>query len=103
MTNLIVHAVDPSAIGMATGINIVTRSVGGAIGGAVFASILSSTAVRGAPSANGFTPPFTVSAVALGAGAIAALAVPGRARAEHAQLDPAGAGEEAAVAPAAPQ
>jgi MFS family permease len=42
MTNLIVEAVSPGETGQATGVNTVTRSVGGAIGAAAFGSILAS-------------------------------------------------------------
>src|SRR6478609_458974 len=51
MTNLIVEAVRPDQTGVATGMNAVMRTIGGAIGGQVAASILSATLLAdGLPS-----------------------------------------------------
>jgi MFS family permease len=102
MANLTVEAVDPSETGMATGINTITRTAGGAIGGSVFASILSSHLARGAPSGHGFTVSFVVGAIAVGVGAVAALATPGRRHGarEHTGLPRA---RRPAPEPAAPQ
>jgi EmrB/QacA subfamily drug resistance transporter len=102
MANLTVEAVDPSDTGMATGINTITRTAGGAIGGSVFASILSSHLARGAPSGHGFTVSFVVGAIAVGVGAVAALATPGRRQGarEHTRLL---RGRRPSPGPAAPQ
>ena len=82
LPKLIVEAVDPEDTGPATGINTVTRS----IDGAVFAGVLSSTLVGGAPGDHAFTVSFTIGAVALGVVAAAALAVPGSVRARDVEL-----------------
>ena len=87
MTNLIVRAVKSDETGQATGINTVTRFVGGAIGGSVFGSILSSRLAHGAPSNHGFTIAFTIGAITLAVGAAAALAVPGRTRTKRAEIE----------------
>src|SRR5213079_3538191 len=59
MVNLIIENVGPAETGIATGMNTVTRTVGGAFGGAAVASILAATVGRsGFPSAHGFTVAF---------------------------------------------
>ena len=81
MANLIVEAVRPDQTGVATGMNAVMRTIGGAIGGQVAASLLAATAVAdGLPGENGYTLSFAVMALALVAAVGAALAVPGRTR-----------------------
>jgi len=55
------------------------RTIGGAIGGQVAASILSATLLAdGLPSEHGYTLSFLIMAAALGASVLAALAVPAR-------------------------
>ncbi|MEA2255349.1 MAG: hypothetical protein QOG35_1394 [Solirubrobacteraceae bacterium] len=85
MANLIVIAVPPDQTGVATGMNTIARSIGGALGSQVIASILTSNVVGGVPSERGFTLAFWLAAVALVISALAAAAVPGRSPSEEAR------------------
>jgi EmrB/QacA subfamily drug resistance transporter len=88
MANLIVEAVPSSQTGVATGMNTVTRSLGGAVGSQVAGSVLASSVMAsGLPSEHGFTIAFVLAAAAGGLGALCALAVPGR-RAARAETVP---------------
>jgi outer membrane lipoprotein SlyB len=59
--------------------NTVTRTVGGAFGGAATASILaSSIGVGDYPTAHGYTLAFAACAIALGIGVLAGLRIPQR-------------------------
>jgi hypothetical protein len=59
--------------------NTVTRTVGGAFGGAITASILAgSVGITGYPSSQGFTIAFASCALALGLGVLVGLAIPQR-------------------------
>jgi MFS family permease len=79
MVNLIIENVGPAETGIATGMNAVTRTVGGAFGGAAVASILAASVGRsGFPSAHGFTVAFAACAVALALGVLVGLAIPQR-------------------------
>jgi EmrB/QacA subfamily drug resistance transporter len=79
MSNLIVEAVRPDQTGVATGMNAVTRTVGGAVGGQVAATILAASLLAdGIPSEHGYTLSFIIMAVALASGVAASIAVPGR-------------------------
>ena len=78
MANLIVEAVPPDQTGVATGMNTVMRTVGGAIGAQVAASILAASVLSdGFPKEWGYTLSFLTMAVALAAGILTSLAVPG--------------------------
>ena len=64
---------------MATAMNTVMRTLGGAFGAQVAATcITSSHGLGGPPSDGGFTLALAVCATALAAGVVSALAVPGR-------------------------
>jgi MFS family permease len=79
MVNLIIENVGPAETGVATGMNAVTRTVGGAFGGAAVASIVAASVGGGGfPSAHGFTVAFTACAVALALGVVAGLGIPQR-------------------------
>jgi EmrB/QacA subfamily drug resistance transporter len=79
MVNLIIENVGPAETGIATGMNTVTRTVGGAFGGAATASILAgSIGASGYPSVDGFTIAFAACAVALALGVVVGLAIPQR-------------------------
>jgi MFS family permease len=79
MANLIVEAVPSSQTGVATGMNTVTRTLGGAVGSQVAGSVLASSVLSsGLPSEHGFTIAFVLAATAAGLGALCALAVPHR-------------------------
>jgi MFS family permease len=72
MANLAVQAVPQDMTGIATGINTIARSVGGAIGAQVAAALLTATTLAGGqPAESGFTAAFLMSAggavLALGA------------------------------------
>jgi EmrB/QacA subfamily drug resistance transporter len=82
MANLIVESVSPQQTGVATGMNTIVRSIGGAIGSQVSAGIVTATiAASGLPTERGFTIAFGAAAVALGIGFVVALYVPAPARA----------------------
>lgn len=77
MANLIVAFVPASQTGAATGMNTITRTVGGSLGAQVLASVLTAhVASTGLPLDTGFTTGFTISAGAVGLAFLAALAVP---------------------------
>lgn len=77
MANLIVSFVPASQTGAATGMNTITRTVGGSLGAHVLASVITAhVASTGLPLDTGFTTGFTISAGAVGLAFLAALAVP---------------------------
>jgi MFS family permease len=79
MVNLIIENVGPAETGIATGMNTVTRTVGGAFGGSATASILAASVHGGRfPSAHGFTAAFAACAIALAGGVVVGLAIPQR-------------------------
>ena len=79
MANLIIENVGPAQTGVATGMNTVTRTVGGAFGGAATASILAGTIDGGGfPTAHGYTMAFGCCAIALAVGVLAGFAIPQR-------------------------
>ncbi|MFN8222161.1 MAG: MFS transporter [Gaiellales bacterium] len=78
MSNLIVAAVRPEQTGVATGMNAVARTIGGAIGSQAAASVLAANiAADGYPAERGYTLSFALMAVAIGACLVASLAIPG--------------------------
>jgi EmrB/QacA subfamily drug resistance transporter len=81
MANLIVGAVPQSDVGVATGINTIMRTVGGAFGAAVATAILTGNTIAGTalPSEGAYTAAFTMSAVGGVLAITAALLVPTRA------------------------
>jgi EmrB/QacA subfamily drug resistance transporter len=77
MANLIIESVPASQTGVATGMNTIVRSIGGAIGSQVSAGIVTATvAASGLPTERGFTIAFLVAAGALAIGAVVATLVP---------------------------
>lgn len=78
MGNLIVDAVEPADVGIATGMNTIARTVGGAFGSAVTAAILAANTVGGThlPDASGYTTAFLIVAAAAFVSALVALALP---------------------------
>jgi MFS family permease len=79
MANLIIENVGPEQTGVATGMNTVTRTVGGAFGGAATASLLAGTVgASGYPTADGYTAAFALCVVALALGVAAGLRTPPR-------------------------
>jgi dipeptide/tripeptide permease len=62
---------------VATGINTIVRTIGGAIGSQVSAGIVTATlALNGEPTEHGFTIAFAAAAIALAIGFVVALLVP---------------------------
>ncbi|HUR74625.1 MAG TPA: MFS transporter [Sporichthya sp.] len=105
MPNLIIAAVEPTKTGVATGMNAIMRTVGGAIGGQVCAAILTGYVVAsGFPEEAGYTLTFLVLAGALGLALVSVLAIPTRAATRRAAsaLDLAPEFRAAAVAEAVP-
>jgi EmrB/QacA subfamily drug resistance transporter len=79
MANLIIENVGPEQTGVATGMNTVTRTVGGGFGGAAVASLLASTVrSNGYPTAHGYTAAFGLCAIALAIGVVTGFAIPSR-------------------------
>jgi len=80
MVNVIVESVRPDQTGVATGMNVIFRNVGGSLGGQISASILTaSVVVGGLPTEGAFVNAFWLSAAMLLLGFAAALLVPKRA------------------------
>jgi len=79
MAALIVDAVPQSQTGVASGMNTIMRSVGGALGAQICASIVGAhLGAAGFPTEGGFIAAFIVSAAALALAFTAALLIPGR-------------------------
>ena len=77
MSALIVAAVPPSQTGVASGMNANIRTIGGSIGAAVMASIVTSQlAPSGLPKESGYTTGFAVMAGGLVLAALAGLLIP---------------------------
>jgi EmrB/QacA subfamily drug resistance transporter len=77
MANLIVESVPAHQTGVATGMNTIVRSIGGAIGAQVSAGVLTATATaHGVPTERGFTIAFALAAGMLVVGFLVALRVP---------------------------
>jgi MFS family permease len=85
LPNLVISAVEPHETGEATGVNMIARNVGAALGGQVAASIVAGhVATGGLPANRGFELAFLMSAgVALLAG-VCGLLIPPVRRDEHA-------------------
>src|SRR3954449_13359741 len=79
MANLIVQNVRQDQTGVATGMNAVTRTLGGAFGGQLAATLLAGQlGAGGLPTSTGFTLAFLMCVIALAAGLLLAFAVPRR-------------------------
>jgi MFS family permease len=76
--NLIVQAVSGTQTGVAGGMNTVMRTVGGALGGQLTATLLTSHVRNGVPTVGGFTASFAMSTAFLVVCTFAAVLVPGR-------------------------
>jgi EmrB/QacA subfamily drug resistance transporter len=87
MANLIVGAVPQSDVGIATGINTVTRTVGGAFGAAIATAILTGHTIAGTPvpTEGAYEAAFLMSAAGAVLAIGAALLVPTRAAAKAAR------------------
>jgi predicted MFS family arabinose efflux permease len=78
MANLIVEAVDPREVGIATGINTIMRTVGGAFGAALVTSLLTGSVDPGThlPTESAYTEAFLVAFGGAVLALVAALSVP---------------------------
>jgi EmrB/QacA subfamily drug resistance transporter len=81
MANLVVEAVPPDVTGVASAINAIMRTIGGAVGAQVAAAIVSGSLAAGAlyPAESGFTGAFTMSALASLVALLVCFAIPSRA------------------------
>jgi EmrB/QacA subfamily drug resistance transporter len=91
--NLIVQAVPPTQTGVASGMNTVMRTLGGALGGQISATFIADNTAHGLPSVVGFTDTYWMATAFLVVAVVAGALVPGRATAP--------AASEPALAPAA--
>jgi len=83
MANLIVEAVPAGQTVVATGMNTIVRTIGGAVGAVIAASVLAGHVLAsGEPEKRGYTITFSICAIVLLLGVLASLAVPGRRRRE---------------------
>jgi MFS family permease len=78
--NLIVEAVPPQQTGVASGMNTVMRTLGGALGAQIGATFIADNIVAGQPTEHGFELAFLMATLALAFGLLASIAVPGRVR-----------------------
>jgi EmrB/QacA subfamily drug resistance transporter len=76
--NLIVQAVPPHQTGVASGMNTVLRTLGGALGGQIAATLVVASTVHGLPALSGFTRTFAMEALFLACCVVAGLLVPAR-------------------------
>lgn len=90
--NLVVQAVPASQTGVASGMNTVLRTLGGALGGQLAATFVAASTVHGLPTLTGFTQTFAMSALFLAGCVVAGLLVPAR-LAARAPLQPAATSE----------
>jgi EmrB/QacA subfamily drug resistance transporter len=81
MATLVVQNVPQRQTGIATAINMILRSVGGAIGAQVAAAILAGSAAAGLPAESGYSAAFVMCGCAGLVAWLAAMAVPRRRRA----------------------
>jgi EmrB/QacA subfamily drug resistance transporter len=89
MSALIVAAVPPSQTGVASGMNANIRTIGGSIGSAVMASIVTSQlSANGLPKEAGYTTGFAVMAGGLLLAALAGLLMPSAQRMRQAEHEP---------------
>jgi predicted MFS family arabinose efflux permease len=99
MSGLIVSAVPPARTGVASGMNANIRTIGGSIGSALMASIVTAHLGRtGLPTASGYTAGFAMLAGGLVLASLAALLIPSLRPTTSAAEEPAYA--ELAIAPA---
>ncbi len=76
--NLVVQAVPPHQTGVASGMNTVMRTLGGALGGQIAATLIVNNTVHGVPTLAGFTESFLMATAFLVVCTLSALIVPTR-------------------------
>jgi MFS family permease len=74
--NLIVSAVEPHQTGVASGMNTVMRTLGGALGGQISATFIADHVVHGLPGVTGFTQTYWMATGFLVVAALSGLLVP---------------------------
>ena len=74
--NLIVQAVPPTQTGVASGMNTVMRTLGGALGGQLSATFIANNTAHGLPTVTGFTGTYVMATVFLGVCVFASLLIP---------------------------
>jgi MFS family permease len=77
--NLIVQAVSPRQTGVASGMNTVMRTLGGALGGQLSATFIAAHSAKGQPAVTGFTETFVMATGFLVVCLLACTLVPRRA------------------------
>ena len=75
--NLVVQAVPPHQTGVASGMNTVMRTLGGALGGQIAATLIVDNTHHGTPALTGFTESFLLAGGFLVVCLLASLLVPG--------------------------
>jgi len=95
--NLIVQAVSPHQTGVASGMNTVMRTLGGALGGQLSATFIAAHTIRGEPAVTGFTETFLMATGFLLVCLLAGVLVPKAGR--GAVTGDAGGGEATIAAP----
>ena len=86
--NLIVQAVPSNQTGVASGMNTVMRTLGGALGGQISATFIVDHTAHGLPTVTGFTDTFVMATLFLAVCAAAGTLVPGlRSASASLQLD----------------
>jgi EmrB/QacA subfamily drug resistance transporter len=75
--NLIVQAVRSTQTGVASGMNTVMRTLGGALGGQISATFIAHNTAHGLPSVTGFTDTYVMATLFLVVCVLAAVLVPG--------------------------
>ena len=78
MANLVVESVPREEVGVATGINTIMRSLGGALGAQLVATLLTAKTIAGSeiPTEAAYTDAFIVAAIAAALAMVAALSIP---------------------------
>ena len=76
MGNLIIAAVPPEQSGVATGMNTVTRTLGGALGGQLSATFIAGHVLHRMPTVTGFSETFLMATIFLAVGTAASVLVP---------------------------
>ncbi|MFE3060461.1 MFS transporter [Nocardia sp. NPDC059239] len=88
MSNVVVAAVSPAQTGVASGMNANIRTIGGSLGAAFMASIVTiGAAPSGLPKESGYTNGFVMLGIAVALGAFAALFIPAVRRNQDSQLE----------------
>jgi MFS family permease len=85
--NLIVQAVPPTQTGVASGMNTVMRTLGGALGGQLSATFLANNVAHGHPTVTGFVDTYVMATVFLIVCVVAGALIPGRRATEPATRD----------------